>query len=151
MEADRLGRGKGLAAVTVVLDSSFLIQLAAGLVAPSMLARAVGARMALAVPKAVMDELSRLAAGHPRPRTRRLAARALELAGRLGATVTDDEGEADDAVEALALRLKLEGRPVAVATSDRELRRRLRLHGIPTIYYRESEGIAEPDWDLDLI
>ena len=152
MEADRLGRSKGLKApVVVVVDTNFLMQMAEGLVAPSMLERVTGARARLVIPRAVLDELSRLASGHPKHRTRRLAARALELVGRLGLEVLGGAGDADDAVESLALRFKSAGSIVAVATSDRELRRRLRMHGIPTIYYRESEGLLESDWDLDLL
>ena len=44
------------------------------------------------------------------------------------------------------MKLKARGARIYVATSDRILRRRLRLHGIPSIYYRESSGRLEVEW-----
>jgi len=127
-----------------------LMMLASGLVAPSMIADAVGLRYELYTTDAVLGELEALARGHPRPSTRRLALAALSLARRLGVRALETGlGDADDSLEAAARMLKASHRRVAVATSDRALRRRLRRLGVPTIYYRESEGVLEADWDLD--
>ncbi len=46
----------------------------------------------------------------------------------------DGAGSADDALLLLALRSP----DTIVATADNELRRRLREHGLPNIYYRRS-------------
>jgi len=132
----------------VLLDSNTLILMARGLVAPSMIEEAVLAPVRLATTRAVVGELERLSRGHPRPSVRRAASTALGLLERLGVEVLGGEGEgdADDSLEAEALRLRAEGARVYVATSDRALRRRLRLHGVPSIYYRESSGRLEAEW-----
>jgi hypothetical protein len=133
----------------VVVDSSFLIQLAEGVVAPSMVLEALEASFELTAPRQVVEELERLASGHPKPKVRRAARRALWMMGRLGVAVEDVEaGNADDAIESLARRLKGEGLRVVVATNDRELRRRLRSLGIPSLYYRESAGRLELEWEI---
>lgn len=149
MEADRLGGSKGLARVVVVVDSSFLMQMAEGSIAPSMILEALEAPFRLVAPRQVVEELSRLAESHPRQKTRRMASRALWVADRLGVEVYDVEAmNADDAVESLARKLKGEGARVVVATNDRELRRRLRSLGIPSLYYRESSGRLEAEWEI---
>ncbi|MEB2836694.1 MAG: hypothetical protein GSR80_000644 [Desulfurococcales archaeon] len=144
MEACGLGNRKG---VVVILDSNTLMMMAGGLVAPSTIAEALEASYILVAPTAVKAELERLAAGHPRTATRRLAGTALRLAGSLGVRWLEAlSNDADDAIEELARALRGEGCRVIVATSDRALRRRLRRLGIPTLYYRESEGRLEAEW-----
>ncbi len=132
----------------VLLDSNTLILMARGLAAPSMIEEAVLAPVRLATTSTVVEELRRLAASSPRPSLRRAAAAALGLLDRLGVEVIEASGgvDADDSLEAAALKLKARGARVYVATSDRILRRRLRLHGIPSIYYRESSGRLEVEW-----
>ncbi|MEB3817031.1 MAG: PIN domain-containing protein [Desulfurococcales archaeon] len=144
MEANRLGCSKG---VIVVLDTNTLILMAAGVIPPSLLAETLESSHELVAPTAVKEELERLSASHPRSLTRRRARAALNLAERLSVTwVNTTLKEADDAIEELARALKAEGCRVVVATSDRSLRRRLRSIGVPTLYYRESEGRLELDW-----
>ncbi|GAB6147708.1 PIN domain-containing protein [Stetteria hydrogenophila] len=148
MEADRLGHREGLAAVVVVVDTSFLISLSEGLAAPSMILDALEASFRLVAPRQVVVELERLST-QAKPKVRRAARKALWLLGRLGVEVVDVEaGQADDAVESLARRLKGEGFRVVVATNDRELRRRVRSLGIPSLYYRESTGGLEVEWGI---
>lgn len=132
----------------VLLDSNTLILMARGLAAPSMIEEAVLAPVRLATTSTVVEELRRLAASSPRPSLRRAAAAALCLLDRLGVEVIEASGgvDADDSLEAAALKLKARGARIYVATSDRILRRRLRLHGIPSIYYRESSGRLEVEW-----
>ena len=132
----------------VLLDSNTLILMARGLAAPSMIEEAVLAPVRLATTSTVVEELRRLAASSPRPSLRRAAAAALGLLDRLGVEVIEASGgvDADDSLEAAALKLKARVARVYVATSDRILRRRLRLHGIPSIYYRESSGRLEVEW-----
>ncbi len=148
MEADRLGLRERVRGIALVADSNFLMQIASGLVAPSMILDALEASYTLLVPRRVVEELGLLASRGPRPSVRRLASRALWLLERLGAVVVDVEASnADDAVEALAAKLRGEGLRVVVATSDRALRGRLRWRGIPSLYYRESEGRLELEWE----
>lgn len=131
----------------VLLDSNTLIIMARGLIAPSMLEEAILAPVRLATTRRVVEELESLSRGHPRPSVRRAASAALGLLEKLGVEVLDEAGgDADDSLEAAALRLKASGARVYVATSDRALRRRLRLHGIPSVYYRESSGRLEAEW-----
>jgi len=145
MEAGGLGHGKG---VVIVVDTNTLILMARGFIAPSMIGEAVEASYRLVAPLEVKRELERLAESHPRPAIRRYSRTALELAGRLGVEWVEvgGGGDVDDSIEALAAGLRAEGARVIVATSDRGLRRRLRRRGIPTLYYRESEGILQVDW-----
>ncbi len=131
----------------VLLDSNTLILMARGVVAPSMIEEALLAPVRLATTRAVVEELRRLSQEHPRPSVRRAAATALQLLERLGVEVLEEAGgDADDSLEAAALRLRGGGLRVYVATSDRALRRRLRLHGVPSLYYRESSGRLEAEW-----
>ena len=142
MEADRLGCRK----VAVILDTNTLLLMAGGLVSPEMLYSVVESGADLIVPSQVLEELrSILSRGGLRGKRARLA---LEIAGRLGAREAPVplEGSADRAVEALARELLGRGCRVMVATSDRSLRRRLRRAGVPTVYYRASEGRLEADW-----
>lgn len=149
MEANRLGSSKGVARIIVVVDSSFLVQLAEGIIAPSMVLEALEASFRFVAPRQVVNELERLANEHPKPKVRRAARRALWMIGRLGVAVEEVEaGNADDAIESLARRLKGESLSVVVATNDRELRRRLRSLGIPSLYYRESSGRLELEWEI---
>jgi rRNA-processing protein FCF1 len=151
--SSRLGYSKRVsppAPIAVLLDSNTLIMLASGRVAPSMIDSAIGFRYKLYVTDKVLSELEALAKSHPKQSTRRLAAAAISLSKKLGVEIVRVEaGDADDSLEAAARALRTSHRRVVVATSDRTLRRRLRRLGIPTLYYRESEGVLELDWDLD--
>ncbi len=134
--------------VALLIDSNTLIMMASGLIAPSMLDETLASSYRLYITDAVARELEKLAGSHPRPTTRRLAALALRLASMLGAAMlATGEDDADDSLEAAARTLRASGLRVVVATSDRSLRRRLRRLGVPTMYYRESEGRLEVDWE----
>ncbi len=147
MEADRLGLRKRIA---VIVDSNFLLLVAEGLVAPSMVLDALERSFQLVVPTVVVEELRRLSAEAPKHRVRRLARSALLLLERgvIEHSIVEapPAGEVDDSILLLALSMRGEGIPVVVATSDRGLRRRLRTHGIPTVYLRESSRRLEVDW-----
>jgi rRNA-processing protein FCF1 len=131
----------------VILDSNMLIYIVSGLVTVEEIVEAAGGPGAeLLTTSSVIEELRRLSEG--RGLTARRARAALELVERLGVKVVETpERDADDSLEALAARERFGGSEVYVATSDRELRRRLRMRGIPTIYYRESRGGAEAEWE----
>ena len=150
MEADRLGNSKGVVAY-IVVDSNFLILMVRGIITPSMISEVVDVSYMMLSPVAVKRELERLSAVAPQESTRRFAKRALELAPKLGITFIDEKyglESTDDAIELLALDLKARGKYVFVATNDRELRRRLRAVGIPSMYYRESESRLELETDI---
>lgn len=87
------------------------------------------------MPRQVVEELRRLSTSAPGLHRRRAARLALCLVEKK-CRVVDVEGAwtADDALLALALR----DPDTIIATADNELRRRLREHGLPNIYYRRS-------------
>ncbi len=150
MEIDRLGNSKRVRAI-VIVDTNFLIMMAKGLIAPSMVSEVLEISYAFISPVAIKIELKRLAEKSPKSSMRRLAEKALEIAEKIGVEFLDGKYasmKADDAVQALALDLKSSRKYVLVATSDRELRRRLRILGIPSIYYRESEARLEIETDI---
>ncbi|MGC9210209.1 MAG: PIN domain-containing protein [Acidilobus sp.] len=132
--------------VTILLDTNFLIMMARGLIPPSSIGDVVKASYTLATTDAVIRELSSM-------RERggllgRAASFALELTKRLDvAVIATGHGDADKSLLELAKALRLKGEVVAVATSDKELRRRLKEAGVPTIYYREEGATLEVDWE----
>ena len=132
----------------VLLDSNTLIYIISGLIALDDIVEAAGGPgIELATTDAVVEELKAMAERGRGLRSRR-ARSALDLMERTRISVVETGlQDADDSLEAAALRLKGEGVIVYVATSDRELRRRLRIHGLPTIYYRESKGGVEAEWE----
>lgn len=147
MEADRLGARKRIA---LVMDTNMVIALATGLIAPTHILEALESSYRIIVPSSVLGELRLLAEKAPRQSLSRAARRALDMLSRgsIDYEIIESrvEGGVDDDILAIALDLKAAGARVVVATSDRGLRRRLRSHGVPTLYYRESEGLVEADW-----
>ncbi|MCX8195798.1 MAG: hypothetical protein N3F67_01780 [Acidilobaceae archaeon] len=135
MEVNRLGDCR---AVILLFDANMLILLSSGAFPFSRLDEAVESSYVAVVPSSVVEELRRLA-----ERGSRASKRALEFASAF--KVVETAGNADDALVELALGLKGRCR-VIVATSDADLRRRLRSLGIPTLYYRESRRDVELDW-----
>ncbi len=151
MEADRLGLCEALdnKYVIVLLDTNFLIYIAQGVVAPSMILEALDITYRLLACRQILNELEYLSKSARQLKVRRLANRAIELLDSLKVCIINCPGDnADDAVLLEALHLARAGLRVVVATGDRELRRRLRSHGIPSLYFRESEGILETDWEV---
>ena len=136
--------------IVVLLDSNFLMYMASGMITPSMILDAIEHKYTLATLTCVISELSRVEATSPQLKYRRLASRALELIKELGVTIIDVRAEGlaavDDVIVETAKALKSRGCRVVVGSNDRDLRRRLRRLGIPTMYYRESEGILEVDF-----
>jgi len=137
--------------VALIADSNFLIMLANGTIAPSQIIEALESSYTLLVPKSVIEELRRVARSAPQASTRRLASRALWLleSGKITYKLLEDappKGDIDDHLVELAAGLAREGSIVVVATSDRGLRRKLRMRGIPSLYYREDEGGLRVEW-----
>jgi len=143
MEAGWLGSVKRI----VIVDTNTLIYIARGMISPSNIFQETGYNV-LATTSKVIDELKRLSSTG-KPLEMRISRTALSLIDRLGVKVIEwrGYGDADDSIESIAIELKYRGHIVFVATSDRELRNRLRLHGIPTLYYRESKGSVELEWE----
>jgi len=136
--------------VAVVADSNFLILLAEGKITPSMIIEAVDYAYELYVPRAVLEELSRIESSAPQLKVRRLAARARRLLeeGVIQARIVEEDAHepVDDYLVNLALRMKRDGLEVIVATSDRELRRKLRRRGVPSLFYREEGRRLVAEW-----
>ncbi len=136
--------------IALIAATNFLMYLAEGLIAPTQVFDALEAAYEIIVPSFVLKELERIAASAPQAKIRRVAKRALDLLGegRIPHKVLEapSEGDVDDSIIQLSLLLKNKGFNVVVATSDRELRKRLRRAGVPTLYYRESSGELEVDW-----
>ena len=144
MEADRLG---GCKRVALIVDTNMLIYMAQGLFSPSMILEAVGYPYTMILTPPILRELRDLSL-KGRPKERITAAKALEIIEKQGYVEAGDEAlKADDSIEAIALRLKASGCRVVVATTDRELRRRLRARGIPSLYYRRARASLELEWE----
>ncbi len=143
-----MGLREGVRKPILILDTNFIIYIADGSIPLSILYESLPYDMQLAIVGSTVDELKRLASAAPRPGDRRKAQRALDLLERIDVAVLDSPtGSVDDDIVMAALALKSEGRRVIVATGDRELRRRLRSHGIPTLYPRGPEMIPRVDWE----
>ncbi len=147
MEADRLGIRQR---VIVIVDTNILIGLASGLITQYLIGEALETLYILGVPGSVVKELERLAESSPSLKTRRLARKALGMLAdnKLPYIIleTMDADEVDDEILLTAVELKNKGYRIVVATNDKGLRKRLRSHGVPTLYYRETEGLMEVDW-----
>ncbi len=132
----------------LILDTNFIMYIVEGSIPLSMLYDALPYSMQLAIVESTIEELKRLSSTAPKLSDRRKARRALDLLERIGVVVLDSStGSVDDDIVIVALALKSEGRRVIVATGDRELRRRLRSHGIPTLYPRGPEMVPRVDWE----
>jgi len=134
--------------IALIADTNFLMMVPQGLVTPTLILEALESSYRILVPTSVIEELRMLAEKAPAVKARRLASRTLHILerGLIDYEVVEAEGPADDAIVLLAEKLKAMGVPVIVATNDRSLRRRLRMIGVPTLYYRESSSKLEVDW-----
>ncbi len=152
MEINRLGLRQALKflskkKIIVLIDTNFLIYIAKGLIAPSMILETLEYPYTIATTWPVVRELDLLSSTRS-PTTARLARTARDrILPRLVNIIIDDNNKADDSLLLTALKLKGEGYHVIIATSDRILRSRARDSGIPTLYYRESEKSLELDWE----
>jgi len=135
--------------IIVLCDTNFLIQIAEGLVSPTMILEALESSYNLVIPVSVIRELELLHESS-KMKTRREASRVLYIINNKIKTIIIGSlkaENADDDLILLATQFKKKKCKVYIATSDRELRRRARMLGIPTLYYREGEGILEADWE----
>ena len=136
----RLGRP------TVVLDTNMLMLLHQGVDVIGALEEALNTKPRYVVPDLVVEELERIAE-RGSPKERRAARFAMSVIERLGLDVVRVERRPGESVDdALARYAKEHG--YIVATSDRELRRKLRRMGVLDAYYRESENRVELGGDI---
>ncbi|MEM1873408.1 MAG: PIN domain-containing protein [Acidilobaceae archaeon] len=143
MEAHRLG---GRRVVVLLVDSNIFIYIAEGLIPLSSFAKTLEASYIILVPDRVIEELANLSSTGSHYESK-VAKKALEIATSISRVETTSASRADDAIVELAVKIKSEGKPVVVATADRELRARLREIGVPTMYYRKSRGELELEWE----
>lgn len=149
-----MGGGKGVTGVpsrvVILVDTNAVLLVGAGYDLFEDLGERLGARFTCLVIPRILDEL--LDIWHQlRPSDRRKARLGLSLVlsrCAIDPYVCRDEGkDVDEALVKCAIKLKKEGLMVLVATSDRELRRRLRKLGVPSVYLREESGMFEVEWD----
>ncbi len=146
METDRVGVRKR---IILVVDTNFLIQMIEGIITPSKILEALESSFEIIIPESVIKELHFLAMHAPRLSTRRKAKAALDLLEKNIIKYRVHESiheKTDDDILLITLNLKKNKYRVIIATNDRTLRRRAKSLGLPTLYYRESEGLLEAEW-----
>lgn len=127
----------------LILDTSVLMNIGSGRPSLENLCDATGTLPVLIIPRAVLAELENLTA-ESRPSTKLKAITALKVLRetKLCKVVFLNESissHADDEVFLIAKKLASAKCRVAVATSDKALRRRCRMIGIPTVFLRETQ------------
>lgn len=127
-------RGLNDRRVRVVLDTNFIMLIAENPDVLNQIEDKLLLKPEYVVLKQVLEELISLAQSKG-VNTARKAKFALEIVNRF-CTIVDYVNEIKDADEAI-IKYALENKAI-VATNDRELRRKLRLFGIPEIYLREE-------------
>ncbi|MCD6300775.1 MAG: 30S processome protein Utp24 [Staphylothermus sp.] len=124
----------------ILLDTNMLLLMADGLNIFGQIEDKLETHPIYIVLKPVIEELEKLAK-KPQPSVSRKAKFALEIA-RKYCQIIDVKTNPGEKVDDIILRYASEHR-VAVATNDKELRKRLRAHSIPEIYLREEGMIIE--------
>jgi len=119
----------------VVLDTNMLMLAASGVRVFEQIEEELETKPDFVVLKPVYDELVKIATSYKSSTARRalLAFRLAEQYCRIVEYALRPGESADDAIVNFALQHN-----AIVATNDRELRRKLRLHGIPEAYFREE-------------
>lgn len=124
----------------ILLDTNMLLLIADGINVFEQIEEKILSKPIYIVLKPVIEELEKLIKKGP-PSLRRKARFALEIARRF-CKIIDIETKPGEKVDNILIRYALENN-AAVATNDRELRRKLRDIGIPEIYLREEGMIIE--------
>ena len=148
--SDKVSRGEhhDTSFVTIIIDTNTLMLVGKGYQFFEDVARIIGLKFRCVVPMAVIEELMRI--WHVLSIAERRRARlGLSLLLSRCPLVNGNMryGKVDDVIVDYALQLRRNGHRVYVATSDRELRRRLRKLGIPSIYFREESRSFEAEWE----
>jgi hypothetical protein len=127
----------------IIFDSNFLmIPFELGIDVFEEVEKILSVKVEPVILPPVIEELERLAS-RGKPKVRRLASSALELAKqcvRLQYSKLPSE-----TVDEYLVRVAKE-KSMAVATADLELKRKLRAEGIPTIYVREKSRLDLEGW-----
>jgi len=127
------GSGRVSRDLIIVLDTNMLMLIAEGINVFEQIEEKLAVRPRYVVLKPVINELKKLA-GSGKPSLAKKAAFAIEIATRFCEIVNiEAEKSVDDIIVEFAVKNN-----AAVATNDRELRRKLREKGVPEIYLREE-------------
>ena len=123
----------------VLLDTNFLmVSIRFGVDVDSELGRIIDASFKLATTTAIVDELRRLKIRVKLSEENEIKF-ALALAERIA--ILDEKLEPGEDVDNQLIRLAARGNYI-VATTDAELRRRLRKRSIPVVYLRQRRHLA---------
>ncbi len=133
-----MGGRRGDRGVRILLDTNILLAIAEGINFFDMVEEKLALKPVYIVIKPVLDELRRIAE-KGKPSQRRKARFALEIARKYCKLVEYDY-PMNKPVDDLIIEYALENK-IPVSTNDKELRRRLRRHGIPEIYLRGRKKI----------
>jgi len=139
-----VGASEGLR-IKVILDANFLIEMAKGNIAPSMIDEAISYGYELLTTTNVVDELSEMAM-HGDELSKRASEAAIIIRRLNVKVVSTAAANGDESIVKLAGDLKASGNAVVVATLDKELRRRLRKEGVPCLTVRGRGKRLELSW-----
>jgi len=121
--------------ILVVLDTNMLMLAASGIPVFENIEEELAVKPEFIVLKPVYDELVNIA-NSSKGTTARKALFALKLVEKY-CRVVDYSVDLGERVDEAIIRFALENHAI-VATNDRELRRKLRVHSIPEAYFREE-------------
>jgi len=138
-----MGADKVAGRIAVLLDANSLILMLMGKQLFEDIERILESIPEYICPDAVVNELRSIS--ERGGDVGRAAKSALEVVGKKCIVLETGEKSGDRAIIELAEELTRGGRKVIVATSDRELRRRLSSLGVKTVYYRESQHRFEAE------
>jgi rRNA-processing protein FCF1 len=133
--------------VKVILDSNTIIMMGKGIITCSMLERLIERRFDLVTTSTVINELNNLSENNSKAISKAIKFALSLVKDKLTIINTDNIADADDSIFYVAYSLRNNENDVYVVTSDKELRGRLRLIGVPTIYFRNSRSGLELEWD----
>ena len=127
----------------IIFDSNFLmIPFELGIDVFEEVEKILSVRVEPVILPPVLEELERLAS-RGKPKVRRLASSALELAKRC--VKLEYARLPGETVDEYLVRVARDN-GMAVATADLELKKRLRAEGVPTIYVREKSRLDLDGW-----
>ncbi|MGC8573275.1 MAG: hypothetical protein C0172_01280 [Caldisphaera sp.] len=131
----------------VMLDSNIIIMLGQGIITLPMFYDILEQKVEMITTSSVVEELKKIADLNKNKKIYKEINFGLSIinTGKIQ-IINTTEIDADDSIFHASLELKNKGETVYVATNDKELRSRLRIVGIPTIYYRNSKSILEVEW-----
>ncbi|ABN69933.1 SSU processome protein Utp24 [Staphylothermus marinus F1] len=124
----------------ILLDTNMLLLIADGINVFEQIEEKILAKPEYIVLKPVIEELEKIM-NKGNPSLRRKARFALEIAKKF-CKIVDIRTMPGEKVDDLLIRYAMQNN-AAVATNDRELRKKLREKGIPEIYLREEGMIIE--------